>query len=145
MNLQFILKKTIFSRVFQVFLFVTFVPLILVGVLLFSKAGPQDFWANVLLLGGLMLITVIGTLIGTYHLSSRISRPIMHFSKSAIEIARGNFTHRIKVSSDDEIGRLAKIFNYMVTELQRLDEMNLNKIISRRTRRRPSSKTLPMA
>lgn len=134
MKLQFILKKTIFSRVFQVFLLVTCIPLIFVSIFWFTPENHPEFWGKFMWIAILFLLTFLGTLLGTQHLARRISRPIMHFSKSATEIARGNFTHRIEVSSDDEIGRLAKIFNYMVTELQRLDEMNLNKIISEKNK-----------
>lgn len=113
---------------------VTCIPLIFVSIFWFTPENRPEFWGKFMWIAILFVITFLGTLLGTQHLAKRISRPIMHFSKSATEIARGNFTHRIEVSSDDEIGRLAKIFNYMVTELQRLDEMNLNKIISEKNK-----------
>ncbi|MBN1350254.1 HAMP domain-containing protein [candidate division KSB1 bacterium] len=80
---------------------------------------------------GLAVLLAAG---GAFYLSRKISRPISDFAKSATSIARGNFTHRVNVNSNDEIGKLAKIFNYMTTELQRLHEMNLNKIISEKNK-----------
>lgn len=71
---------------------------------------------------------------GAYYFSRHLSLPIKHFIKSATEIARGDFSQRVPIESNDEIGRLARIFNYMVTELRRLDEMNLNKIINEKNK-----------
>ncbi|RMF69855.1 MAG: HAMP domain-containing protein [Calditrichaeota bacterium] len=79
-------------------------------------------------------LTIILAAAGAYTFSRHISRPIRHFIKTATEIARGNFSQRVAVESNDEIGRLARIFNYMVTELRRLDEMNLNKIINEKNK-----------
>ncbi len=79
-------------------------------------------------------LTIILAAVGAYTFSRHISRPIRHFIKTATEIARGNFSQRVAVESNDEIGRLARIFNYMVTELRRLDEMNLNKIINEKNK-----------
>ncbi len=67
-------------------------------------------------------------------ISRYITQPIMEFEKSATEIARGNFKHEIKISSDNEIGRLAKLFNYMTIELRRLNRMNLAQIIAERNK-----------
>ncbi len=83
------------------------------------------------------LFIILGLLLsffGTLYYSRRITGPINRFSRTATEIARGNFSQRIEVDSDDEIGRLARIFNYMAIELRRLNSMNLNKIITERTK-----------
>jgi len=71
---------------------------------------------------------------GSYYLSKRISRPITHFTRTATEIARGNFSERVTIESNDEIGRLAKIFNYMTTELRRLRDLDLNRLINEKTK-----------
>lgn len=71
---------------------------------------------------------------GAFYFSKHIVRPIRHFIRSATDIARGDFTHKVAVESDDEIGRLAKIFNYMTEELRRLYERNLYKIINEKNK-----------
>ncbi|RPI01029.1 MAG: HAMP domain-containing protein [Calditrichaeota bacterium] len=76
----------------------------------------------------LMLSAIISGIIA-FFISRFITTPISEFEKSATKIARGDFSHEIKVHNDDEIGRLAKLFNYMTLELRRLDRMNLAKII----------------
>jgi len=134
MNLHFLIRKSLFSKVFLILFFVAGIPLIIAGWQL--NYLYRSYGDSVTFLGflSLFLVTLSSAAIGAFYLSQKISRPITHFSKSAIEIARGNFTHRVDIKSKDEIGRLAKIFNYMVTELQRLDEMNLNKIITEKNK-----------
>jgi len=82
----------------------------------------------------LFLLAIVLAATGAFYFSRHISRPITHFIQSATEIARGNFSQKVPVESKGEIGRLARIFNYMVTELRRLDEMNLNKIINEKNK-----------
>jgi len=73
-------------------------------------------------------------LLAAAYFSRKIGKPISQFARSATEIARGNFNQSVEVMSDDEIGKLARIFNYMTTELRRLHEMNLNHIINEKTK-----------
>ncbi len=84
----------------------------------------------------LLLFGVAMAILGAYFFAKKITAPLQHFARSATEIARGDFTQSIQIHSDDEIGRLAKIFNYMVVELRRLNEMNLNEIITERAKTR---------
>ncbi|MFQ5823764.1 MAG: ATP-binding protein [bacterium] len=83
---------------------------------------------------GLLVLAFILAALGAFYFSKKISRPITHFIQSATAIARGNFSQKVTVESNDEIGRLAKIFNYMTTELRRLNDMNLNKIINEKNK-----------
>lgn len=47
-----------------------------------------------------------------------VSEPVKKCAQGALEIAKGKFDHKIKVESKDEIGQLAKTFNYMSGELK---------------------------
>lgn len=134
MDLIFLIKKTLFSKVFIILFGASCIPLLVIGVEMFFL---QDQFERLFTIWGFLILVLLALSsagFGAFYLTQKISKPITHFSKSATEIARGNFTHRISIKSDDEIGRLAKIFNYMVTELQRLDEMNLNKIITEKNK-----------
>lgn len=68
---------------------------------------------------GFLILTLLLALIGAYYVGKEISRPITQFKKSALEIARGNFDHKISIDSNDEIGKLAKIFDYMTEEFRK--------------------------
>ncbi len=97
----------------------------------FAPAYRAQYGFFILLLFGIAM-----AFLGAYFFAKKITAPLQHFARSATEIARGDFTQSIQIHSDDEIGRLAKIFNYMVVELRRLNEMNLNEIISERAKTR---------
>lgn len=53
----------------------------------------------------------------------RLSKPLKLMSEAAKAMARGDFSRRIPVTSDDEIGQLAVSFNQMTNSLARLEEV----------------------
>lgn len=67
----------------------------------------------VILALGLILSLILGVII-----SAQISRPIEELSRATHQLATGNLTHRIPASSKDEIGELAKSFNFMAKNLE---------------------------
>ncbi len=130
------LKSKLFRKLFIVTLVAAVIP---VGVMTFflleSQAAGSNLFTSIYpqFLGILFFALLLAGLVAFYF-SRHISSPISDFARSATEIARGNFTHQIQVKSEDEIGRLARLFNYMTTELRRLDNMNLAKIIAERNK-----------
>ena len=54
----------------------------------------------------------------TYLLVRRIVQPIHELDSAAAQIARQNYSHRVEVTSGDEIGRLGATFNQMCDSLQ---------------------------
>ncbi len=68
----------------------------------------------------------LAVLIAVYLISRRLTRPLRTMASAAQAIARGNLSHRIQESGQDEIGRLATSFERMRQRLKaRLDEMGL--------------------
>lgn len=53
----------------------------------------------------------------------RLTRPLRLMSDAARAMSRGDFSRRIPVTSDDEIGQLAVSFNQMTNSLARLEEV----------------------
>ncbi len=121
----------------------------------FGAGGPDDFWVVVtdlsrstvlapvrrfLLFFGTMTISliIIGTLLGI-KASHHFTRPILKLHKGAQIIATGNFDHRIRVNTNDEIEDLAVQFNRMADRLYesrlRLTQSNeeLQKEVEERT------------
>ena len=82
----------------------------------------------------IVAIVIIVSIIAARKLSNNITLPMSQLAQGATEIARGNFSHLIQIDSKSEIGRVAKLFNYMTTELRRLNDMNLYKIIVEKTK-----------
>ncbi|MFQ5637117.1 MAG: PAS domain-containing sensor histidine kinase [bacterium] len=136
MKLPEFIRNSIFKKLMFLMLLVAIIP-IGSSLIFFIYSGRGKVLGTdklSLVYYALLLLAIIAAALGAYYFSLKISRPITHFIKSAREIARGNFSHRVSLQSHDEIGHLAKIFNYMTTELRRLDEMNLNKIINEKNK-----------
>ncbi|HNW58261.1 MAG TPA: ATP-binding protein [bacterium] len=127
------LKSKLFRRLFLYTFASAMLPLVLMG---FYWLRLTDGGSARLFPGFFSVIVLALLLAGivAFFLSRNITLPISDLAKSATEIARGNFSHEIKVLSNDEIGRLARLFNYMTTELRRLDNMNLAQIIAERNK-----------
>ncbi len=56
--------------------------------------------------------------------SGNLTRPLKGFIAGALEIARGKFGVEVKVDKKNELGELAKTFNYMSKQLNAYDEEN---------------------
>ena len=51
------------------------------------------------------------------HHFSQTRRPLQQMNRAALELAHGDFTTRVPVTSQDEVGQLATSFNFMVDKL----------------------------
>lgn len=58
-----------------------------------------------------------------YVMTYRLTKPLKLMSEAAHALAKGDFSKRIPVMSDDEIGELAVSFNMMTNSLSRLEGM----------------------
>jgi len=137
MAIKFLERKTISRRLFFIILGGAILPLIVCSIFLFQIGTYIELIqdkAILLFFFSVFLLSVVLAALATISISKRIGEPIKQFTRSATEIARGNFTHKVPVHSDDELGKLAKIINFMTTELRRLNDMNLNKIINEKNK-----------
>lgn len=66
----------------------------------------------------LSITAVLGIL-----LARTITRPISDMKKQALAMAKGNFSRKVKVYGNDEIGTLAMTFNYLTKKLQEAQAM----------------------
>ncbi len=57
-----------------------------------------------------------------YIQAKRISKPIREINNAARDIAAGNFSHRVAVSSSDEVGQLASSFNFMADSIEETEK-----------------------
>ncbi len=69
------------------------------------------------------LIPIVITFFVLYSLTYKFSKPLKSMSIAARRMARGDFSHRIPVTSDDEIGELSVSFNNMTDSLAKLENM----------------------
>lgn len=96
------------------------------GVLLLSAPPPdlpRQMWAigvgRYFLLGSAVSAVLLAGV--SYVISRRLARPISAVSAAALRLAQGDFSARVDWQSDDEVGRLARSFNEMAAELDRLE------------------------
>lgn len=74
------------------------------------------------------IVIVVGTLLGflivglgSYFIAHSITDPISRLVEGTQQLARGNLTHRIEVSSKDETAELARAFNDMAERRQQAE------------------------
>lgn len=65
------------------------------------------------------MIALVITIILSFLISTGITNPIVKATEVAQKMAEGNFDERIKVKSNDEMGRFGEMFNFLATELKK--------------------------
>lgn len=71
----------------------------------------------------IMIAVVMVTLVVSAFASNKLSRPINEMTAIVRKIASGDFSQRLKVDADGELGQLATSFNHMSVALQEMDEV----------------------
>lgn len=80
--------------------------------------APARTLLGVVILSSLTVMLFLS--IGVVAAMRRVTRPILQLVDAAARVADGDFTTRAAVSSDDEMGLLARSFNQMTEQLDRL-------------------------
>lgn len=83
--------------------------------------------SKVILTNATLIALLITVLLG-FIIASSITEPIRDVTKKAEKMAKGDFEQFVEVKSDDEIGQLASMFNYLTFKLKdTMQEMDLEK------------------
>ncbi len=70
-----------------------------------------------------LVVILVVTFLSTYVFSKGISKTITELSSSVTKIANGDFTSRVQLDADGELGQLAGSMNHMASELEKLEDM----------------------
>lgn len=70
-----------------------------------------------------IFIVFLLAVVVSYITSRRMTRPLKEMNDAAKVIASGNFEHRVKITSGDELGQLGHSFNHMAESLQNNDQI----------------------
>ncbi len=93
----------------------------------FSSSPASQIWKFFNTMAKMFILAAIIPMIlmffAEYALSYRLTRPLRQMSDAAKRMARGDFSRRIPVISDDEIGDLSISFNNMTNSLVQLESM----------------------
>jgi two-component system, NtrC family, sensor kinase len=76
-------------------------------------------WKNLFVFLGITILAIILISIVAMKVANQISRPIRAMADAAQKIAEGDYSQKVEITSNDEIGFLAQNFNTMVSELGR--------------------------
>jgi signal transduction histidine kinase/HAMP domain-containing protein len=80
---------------------------------------------------GATLIVALATAVIAAIVTRQITRPVVRLTESALSIAAGDLKQRVPVTSQDEIGILAYVFNRMTAELKTLYDNLESKVVER--------------
>lgn len=97
-----------------------------VGYLFVSADNEEQgaFVGSMLKIFLICAVTVLAvSFILTYFVTLKMVRPLREMSAAAKKFGQGDFTTRIRIDSDDEIGQLAMSFNNMARSLSELESM----------------------
>ena len=87
-----------------------------------EKVYEQMDEINGIFISGTAIAMLITALLGIL-LARTITRPLSDMRKQAIAMAKGNFSRKVKVYGQDEIGQLADSFNHLTKKFQEAQAM----------------------
>lgn len=82
----------------------------------------------------LILVSMIATCILAFIVAKGLTRPIVRLTMAARHVANKNFSVRVNVKTGDELQGLAETFNEMTSELDRYNQIQIDKIIEEKTK-----------
>ncbi|MFD0699007.1 sensor histidine kinase [Paenibacillus sp. GCM10027628] len=65
-----------------------------------------------------LLFSLVAVGVILFIISRKLAGPLQQMNRAALELAGGDFTTRVPVTSHDEVGQLAASFNFMVEQLE---------------------------
>jgi NtrC-family two-component system sensor histidine kinase KinB len=95
-----------------------------------GQVAQRAIWSTVFVASSALSVALIFSLL----LAERIVRPIRRFMEASRKISAGDYAVQIPIETGDELGRLAGEFNLMAAQLGRYHEMNIEQIISEKTK-----------
>ncbi len=102
--------------------------------ILYLRADISDIYKNLdkskMILTQATLLALVITVFLGFFIAKSVTEPIMDVTVKAEQMAKGDFNQVVEVKSDDEIGRLAEMFNYLREKL----DMTLSQISSEKSK-----------
>lgn len=95
-----------------------------------SRVAGRAIWSTVLAAASASIVALIFSLL----LAGRIVMPLRHLMEASRKISEGDYAVQVPLETGDELGRLAGEFNQMAVQLGRYHEMNIDQLISEKTK-----------
>ena len=96
-----------------------------IGAIVFNKSLPamrSTVFEMIMMFSMASLASLIMSFIIVYFQAKKISKPIVQLNHAAQNIAKGDFSERVEVTSHDEIGQLSSTFNFMASSIEKSDK-----------------------
>lgn len=114
------LWKSVVGKLWMTIMVLVAIVLLMLGFFLLQYIDTN--FANSNDVKNLFIMTgIIGFLLTTFFaffLSTRITAPLVQLKKAAVSISEGNYSTRVFIPSNDEIGQLSKTFNQMSQQME---------------------------
>jgi signal transduction histidine kinase len=112
------------TKLLSLFLTASIIPIVFIGTLSYSitrdPTSVDSFGASLLMIGGITTATIA---IFAFYTSKSIVKPILKIRDVASQIAKGDLSVGANENSTDELGELAKAFNYMIRNIKLNEEL----------------------
>jgi NtrC-family two-component system sensor histidine kinase KinB len=95
-----------------------------------GQVAKRAIWSTVFVAASALAVALIFNLL----LAERIVRPLRRLMEASRKISSGDYAVQVPIETGDELGRLAGEFNQMAAQLGRYHEMNIEQIISEKTK-----------
>jgi HAMP domain-containing protein len=122
---DFSLQIPIFYKLMVSMLFVSMIPMILLGIV--SMGGTTSIVSNIGLTNSIFVLTLVTlsvVVMWSFFLASSITNPIVKLSEIATSMSTGQLKDpEIELLSNDEIGELQTAFNRMINTYKILDTL----------------------
>ncbi|WNQ09194.1 HAMP domain-containing sensor histidine kinase [Paenibacillus aurantius] len=69
-----------------------------------------------------LLFSLLAVGLILYILSRRLAKPLQQMNRASLALAEGDFRIRVDAASEDEVGQLARSFNFMAEQLQQWED-----------------------
>ena len=83
---------------------------------------------TMLILAGLFIVIQVSAFVGGVALARRITTAVYYLFNGTARIGQGDFTHRIPIGSNDQLGDLAGSFNNMSASIEHLRQIERDKL-----------------
>ena len=99
----------------------------------FKTSLQKTLWLSLIIIGASSVLILLIALVVARSVAARIARPVQQLNEAAALIAAGDYSRPVEVTSDDEVGDLAKSFEHMRSQVKSFTE-NLQDMVDDKTR-----------
>ncbi len=82
----------------------------------------------------ILWLTLLASGLISFFLAKDLLKPIFALISGAQKVAKGDFSHSVKVDTEDEMSDLAGTFNDMVKSLRQYSDLQIDRLISEKTK-----------